>query len=78
MMANSMCRACFELDQHDITFWGKRSVDTKYICHFLHPEKVNEWQPHDASNAYWKDYENLQDDGMTRSKNSSLNMFIYF
>jgi hypothetical protein len=50
MMANSICRACFELDQHAITFWRKRSVDTNHICHFLHPEKVNKWQPHDASN----------------------------
>jgi hypothetical protein len=77
MMEKDMCRACFELDHHDRSFWRDRSTDTKQICHFLHPEKANGWEPLYESNAYWKDYESFQDDdGMTRNKERE-SQYIY-
>jgi hypothetical protein len=76
MMEKEMCRACFEIDHHNRSFWEDHSVDTKQICHFLHPEKANGWEPLHESNDYWKDYKNLQAEGTTRLKNEALNTFM--
>ena len=69
MALSDMCCACFELDQHDKSFWRKKGVDTKLICHKIYPEKAIGWKPIFEGKDYWQVYK--------QSKKENEGTYVY-